>query len=235
MPRKARRCLALQHVAFEDLGMFAQVLGESGFQIDYRQAGVHPVMPDEWLSADLVVVLGGPIGAYETDKYPWLTAQIAGMRSRLDKQLPALGICLGAQLMAAAMGARVYAGAAKEIGWSPVVLTEAGKYSCLAHLQGVPVLHWHGDTFDLPEGAILLASTTRTQNQAFSIGDFALALQFHAEVETAAIEPWLIGHSCELAQANISVPLLRAQAADQQAHAQRAGRAMFSAWLAGQG
>ena len=102
--------------------------------------------------------------------------------------------------MAAALGARVYPAQCKEVGWAPVTLTPAGQASPLRHLgQDVSVLHWHGDTFDLPQGATLLASTAICANQAFSYGPTALGLQFHVEVVPGEIERWLIGHACEIA------------------------------------
>ncbi|WP_431513074.1 glutamine amidotransferase [Variovorax sp. DAIF25] len=225
------RCIALQHLAFEDLGLFAPVLREAGWTIDYRQAGVSPLEPAEWREADLVVVLGGPIAAYDTGLYPFLHDEIAGLRARLALRRPTLGLCLGAQLMASALGARVYFSGSKEIGWAPVALSTAGQASCLAPLANVPVLHWHGDTFELPEGAELLASTPLTPHQAFSHGRNALALQFHPEADPARIEPWLIGHACELAQAGIDIPALRAQSAAQGNAPQASASAMLRAWL----
>jgi len=218
-------------VAFEDLGVFRPVLEARGFAIESRQAGASPLTAAQWLAADLVVVLGGPIGVYETDRYPWLADEVDGLRARLDADRPTLGICLGAQLMARALGARVYPAPAKEIGWSVLALTEAGRRSSLSRLQDAPVLHWHGDTFDLPDGATRLASTALTPNQAFALGETALALQFHAEADGAAIEPWLIGHTCELGHAGVSVPDLRAQSAALRDAAAAAGAAMLSDWL----
>ena len=121
-----------------------------------------------------------------------------------------LGICLGAQLIARALGSPVYPGARKEIGWGPLELTTYGRHSPLQHLDTVPVLHWHGDTFDLPDGADRLASTAVTANQAFAVGPAIFALQFHAEVEAKNFERWLIGHRLEIASvAGLSVGGLR--------------------------
>ncbi|WP_028533958.1 glutamine amidotransferase [Paludibacterium yongneupense] len=225
-------CIVLRHLAFEDLGLLADVLTRKGFVIDYRQAGVDAIAEGEWDDAELVVVLGGPIGVYEDGIYPWLGAEIAGIARRLQHGRPTLGICLGAQLMAAALGARVYPGPAKEIGWSALALTEAGRASCLSALENEPVLHWHGDTFDLPAGADLLASSALTPHQAFSCGDKVLALQFHPEVFGPDIEPWLIGHVDELKQAAIDIPTLR-----EQSHAARgrAGAILMENWLQGCG
>lgn len=227
-----KKCIALQHLAFEDLGLFAEVLVHAGYEIDYRQAGIAPLAVDEWRGAELVVVLGGPIAAYDTHLYPLLDDELAGLRERLALRRPTLGLCLGAQLMASALGARVYpSSSAKEIGWAPVELSDAGKASCLAPLAGVPVLHWHGDTFDIPPGGELLARTAGTPHQAFSHGRNALALQFHPEADPARIEPWLIGHSCELAQARVDIPALRAQSAAQGTSTRAPAAAVLTAWL----
>ena len=226
------RCITVRHVAFEDLGVFEPELRRSGWSIEYRQAGVDAVTPDEWTHADLVVVLGGPIGAYEVDAYPWLADLVDGMRGRIRAGRPLIGICLGAQLMAAATGARVLPGRRKEIGWGEVTLTAAGRDSPLRHLAGVPVLHWHGDTFDLPAGTESLASTAITPNQAFAIGSHALALQFHPEADAARIEAWLIGHTVELAAAGCDVGVLRAASQAHGAAAAEAGRALLRDWLA---
>ncbi len=182
--------------------------------------------------ADLLVVLGGPIGVYETAAYPFLTGEMDAVASRIAAGRPTLGICLGAQIVAAALGALVYPGGEKEIGWSPVDLTPEGSSSVLAPLGSSgpgqaasrpAVLHWHGDTFDLPSGAALLASTPKYKNQAFSypasLGDSkmppVLALQFHLEVTPAALESWYVGHANEIAATvGISVSGLREQATE---------------------
>ncbi len=228
-----RRCLALRHLAFEDLGVFESELQHWGFAVEYRQAGVEPLSASDWQDADLVVVLGGPIGAYELERYPWLADQIEQLRLRLQAHKPVLGICLGAQLMAAALGARVYAGQQKEIGWAGLTLNMAGHASALRHLAAVQVLHWHGDTFDVPAQATLLASTDITPHQAFSVGAHALALQFHPEVDATGIEAWLIGHTLELAQAGCDLAALRQSSRQHGAPAAIAGRTMLREWLAG--
>ncbi len=144
-----------------------------------------------------------------------------------------LGICLGAQLIARAAGARVYPGKQKEIGFSPLTLTPAGEASCLAALAaaGGNVLHWHGDTFDLPEGAERLASTPITENQAFGLGPNILALQFHMEAEPERLERWLIGHTGEIAQAGLDVRALRADIGRHGAAVTQAGAQAFNRWL----
>jgi GMP synthase (glutamine-hydrolysing) len=208
---KTRTASAIRHVAFEDLGSFAPVLEAAGYTVRYLEAADGLASPAVAEEADLLVVLGGPIGAYEDDAYPFLADELRLLERRLAAGRPLLGICLGAQLIARALGASVYPGAVKEIGWSPVRLTDAGESSCLRHLgQGVPVLHWHGDTFDLPAGATRLASNEAYQNQAFACGDAVLALQFHLEVEPARLERWFVGHAAEIAAtAGVDVQGLR--------------------------
>jgi GMP synthase (glutamine-hydrolysing) len=225
------KCVALRHVAFEDLGLFGPALQERGYAIEYVQAGLGGLTPLDWVSADLVVVLGGPIGVGDTDIYPWLTDEIDGIRRRLDSQRPLLGICLGAQLMAAALGARVAPLPRQEIGWAPLALTEAGAKSPLQHLAGLDVLHWHGDAFELPTDAVLLAATPLTPHQAFSIGRHALALQCHAEADATRIEPWLIGHTAELRAASIDIGQLRAWPGLQPDRQARAAGRLVHAWL----
>jgi GMP synthase (glutamine-hydrolysing) len=229
-PTQPRRVAAIRHLAFEDLGLFAETLSASGWHLSYHDAGLEDlVVPLQ--EADLAVVLGGPIGVYETDRYPFLKTELAALEQRLATGRPTLGICLGAQLMAAALGARVYPGGRKEIGWSEVQLTEAGLASSLVHLVDQPVLHWHGDTFDLPPGAVRLASTTLYENQAFSYGQHALALQFHAEADYRRIEQWLIGHTGELSAAGIDILDLRACSQRLGPGLQVAGSKLLTDWL----
>ncbi|TAK49043.1 MAG: glutamine amidotransferase [Xanthobacteraceae bacterium] len=225
-------CLALRHVAFEDAGILAPLLARRGIDLAYVEAGGDAPDSGAWLAADLVVVLGGPIGVYDTTDYPFLTDEIAMLRARLAARRPTLGICLGAQLIAAALDARVAPGPAKEIGYAPLDLTAEGRASVLAPLDGVAVLHWHGDNLDLPGGATRLASTSVCPTQAFAVGRHALGLQFHIETEPRALERWLIGHAAELSQARIAPASLRAQAATHGAATAAAGRRVLDAWLA---
>ena len=170
--------LAIRHVDFEHLGTFEAALARRGYAVRYVDAATDDIAALDALAPRLLVVLGGPIGAYEEALYPFLLGELRLIERRLAAGMPILGICLGCQLIARALGARVYPGKAKEIGWSPIALTEAGRASPLAHLAGCDhrVLHWHGDTFDLPDGVELLASTKLTAHQAFRRGTNALAL-----------------------------------------------------------
>lgn len=227
MPMKI--AAVVRHVHFEDLGTFAEALAQARYGVRYHDIGRHN-LPDP-LAPDLLIVLGAPIGVYEDGKYPFLRDEIALLEARLAAGLPTVGICLGAQLIARALGARVYPSGIKEIGWAPVDLTEAALSTPLRHLASAPVLHWHGDTFDLPRRALHLASTAKCRNQAFSMGEKILGVQFHPEVDPAAgIEPWLVGHAAELGQAEIDPRQLREGAKAAGALPVRA-RQMFADWL----
>jgi GMP synthase (glutamine-hydrolysing) len=204
-----KRAVAIRHVSFEDLGNFGPVLAAHGFDIRYVDCGIDDIAAVDPCNPDLLIVLGGPIGAYEDEFFPFIKDEIRLLEQRLEARRPTLGICLGAQLIARTLGARVYPGPQKEIGWSRLTMTTPGTKSPLRHLSA-PVLHWHGDTFDLPREATLLASTEKCVNQAFSWGDNILALQFHPEVIGRNIEQWFIGHACEISATDgVSVPVLR--------------------------
>jgi len=179
--------------------------------------------------------MGGPIGVYDSADYPFLAHEIDAIRARLAGRKPTLGICLGAQLMAAALGAHVYPGTqGAEIGWFP--LQRADTQSSPAWFapllaSGLHLFHWHGDTFDLPAGALHLARTEKYENQAFSIDNFALALQFHPEVTELGLERWYVGHTCELHQKHISVRQLRADAHTHAPALLQAATQFWNLWL----
>ena len=192
---------AIRFVHFEDLGTFETALGSHGYTVTYADAAGDDIIDLNPLAPDLLICLGGPIGAYEDNLYPALKGVLKIVERRLSADRPMLGICLGAQIMARALDARVYPGGRKEIGWSPLRLTESGRAGYLRHLgaESTSVLHWHGDTFDLPDRATLLASSELYAHQAFAVGSNVLGLQFHAEVTAASLERWYIGHACEIA------------------------------------
>lgn len=224
--------IAIRHVAFEDLDGFAAPLAARGYSIAYRDAPVEDLGVPELLAADLVVVLGGPIGAYEDALYPFLAAELRLIEARLKAGRAVLGICLGAQLMARALGARVYPGN-KELGWAPLDLTEAGRASPLRFIApGLKVLHWHGDTFDMPADASHLAATPLNPHQAFAYQCHALALQFHIEATAAGLERWYVGHAVEIAAtARADVATLREEAGRHAALLAPRGKAVLESWL----
>ncbi|MBB3693329.1 glutamine amidotransferase [Sphingomonas sp. BK580] len=222
--------VAIRHVAFEDLGHLDAPLRAAGYAVRYVEAAEGSVAALDPLAPDLLVVLGGPMGVYDAPEHPFLGEELALLRARLAARRPTLGLCLGAQLIAAALGARVYPGLVKEIGYAPVTLTAEGTASPLAALPaGQPVLHWHGDTFDLPAGATLLASTDVYRQQAFSVDRHALALQFHLEADR--IERWLAGHAAELSAAQIDPAALARDAAHHDAALRDAAEAVLTRWL----
>jgi GMP synthase (glutamine-hydrolysing) len=235
MPTHSRRALVLNHVPFEDTDSLNAPLLERDFEIEVADVATAcwPLPLAE--SCDLLVVLGGPIGVYDQQDYPFLKDEINCIGQRLAARKPILGICLGAQLMAAALGARVYPGKrGAEIGWSPLQAAPKAKTPAwFAPLlaPGVSAFHWHGDTFDLPTGALPLASSALYANQAFAIGDFALALQFHPEVSAKGLERWYVGHACELHHAGIAAASLRSAAREHAATLEAAAARFWQLWL----
>lgn len=228
-----REVLAVRHVYFEDLGSFERVLGDRGRPVRYVDVGFARIGALNPLSASLMVILGGPINAVDDARYPTLTPLAGMIEKRIAAGLPTLGICLGAQLIARVLGARVYAGPRPEIGWTPLTLTPAGHASPLAHLDAAStsMLHWHGDTFDLPDGATRLASTALCENQAFAWGENVLGLQCHPEVRADRFEPWLIGHASEIVSAGVDVNALRADTARHGPQLEAQASRMFGEWL----
>ncbi len=225
------KALAVRHVLFEDLGLIEPLLENRGYDVTYLEAGIDQVArPME--EADLLVVLGGPIGVGDSASYPFIRDEVDALSRRLDSCRPTLGICLGAQLMAAALGAEVRPTGRTEIGFGELDLTPAGLRSPLAGLAGVPVFHWHGDEFEIPSGCEGLASTEGFPNQAFSRGREILGLQFHIEADWRRIERWLIGHAHELETAGFDVPEIRADAERFGPALTDAATTMFGEWLA---
>jgi GMP synthase (glutamine-hydrolysing) len=190
--------VAIQHVEFEGPGAIAREAAAQGIALRVCRPDRGEGLPDVGNLAGLVV-MGGPMGVSDTQVYPWLADEIELVGAALARGLPVLGVCLGAQLLAAACGARVYRGPAAEIGPGTVTLSAAGRADPVLGAAGggeLPVVHWHGETFDLPEGATRLAASELYRNQAFRAGGRAQAgagaygLQFHIEVDAALLEGW---------------------------------------------
>jgi len=176
----------LQHVPFEGLGSIEAWLSERGAAVHTTRFYQPPVLLPDPRSIDLVIVMGGPMSVNDEREYPWLRQEKAFVKEAADRGTAVLGVCLGAQMIASALGARVFANTHKEIGWFPVqaVSTDADVFRFLPQTT---VFHWHGETFDLPPEAVHLASSAGCRNQAFQIGRRVIGLQFHLETtpETA--------------------------------------------------
>jgi GMP synthase (glutamine-hydrolysing) len=230
-PAELRTALALRHVSYLDLGAFEEMLRARGFRVRYFDIGSGDLTTLDPGHAELLVVLGAPLHAYDIDKYPFLRKEIALLEARLASGRPCFGVGLGAHLMARALGARVHPGPAYRIGWGPLTLTPSGTASPLRHIAG-PVLHWHTDTFELPRGAERLASTEACPDEAFAYGRNALALQFHVEGVAKKFERWLISRAPELAAVpGLSVTRLRADTARFARVTAAQGQRCLAEWL----
>lgn len=227
-----KRALVIRHVDHEGIAGYREPIEAAGYEVERVAAHQTGCARLDILSPDLVIVMGGPMGVYDTERFPWLADEIAVLRRRLAANRPTLGVCLGSQLIAAALDAPVRKGPVREIGFAPIALTDAGHAGPLRHLHDTEMLHWHGDTFDVPEGCQLLA-TTANYAQAFARGAM-LALQFHAEMgEDARFDQWLVNDAADIAEVGETPQSLRAAHDVKGPHAVRAGQAMIAEWLAG--
>ncbi len=190
------KVLILMHDREEDAGTIQTYLDERGAETRIARLYAGEPLPGDALRFDAVVSMGGPMNVYEDDKYPYLKEETEFLARCFREGLPVLGICLGAQLMARAAGAKVTRAPREETGWYTVTLTDAGRND--PFFQGLPdaftVFQLHGDTFDIPGNAALLATSETCRNQAFRIGN-SLALQFHLEIQADKLAVWLIGHN----------------------------------------
>lgn len=188
-----RKLLILQHVPSEPLGVLDPLLRAAGFRIRYVNFSRDPSAQIDVSRYGGLIVLGGPMNVDQAESYPHLLHEIELIHAALTREIPTLGICLGAQLLAAALGARVHPNPVSEIGWYPLKLSEAAQSDALfRHLDSaIPVFQWHAYTFTEPRETVHLASTDSCANQAFRYRDFAYGLQFHLEVDAALIRRWL--------------------------------------------
>ena len=185
------RVLVLQHIACEHPGVFSEVMRDRGVEQVPVELDENEPLPD-WREFDAVLAMGGPMGAVDDAEHPWLAPEKRLVREAVDDGRPFLGVCLGVQLLAAALDARVYPAERPEVGLLPVELTPEGRDDPLFAGVEEPLvsLQWHGDTFDLPDGAALLARSPLVPNQAFRAAERAYGVQFHLEVTGEMAREW---------------------------------------------
>lgn len=233
-PMKQKTALIIRHVPYEGVAGFRDPIEAAGYQVDRVDVSDPGFSQIDLCHHDLLIMMGGPMGFYEQDQHPWISCQLRRLAKRLEADRPTLGVCFGAQMIAAALGARVYPGPAKEVGFHPVRIHDNAIDGPLRHLVEVPVLHWHGDTFDLPNGVELLASSHVYDHQAFRRGANLLALQFHAEMgRDERFNAWIEEWPESVVEAGGTESDLRAAHEQFGPIAVAAGQSMIADWLEG--
>jgi GMP synthase (glutamine-hydrolysing) len=226
-----------QHVPYEPLGTLDPLLKESGFRLRYVNFGRVPSARPTLDRYEALVVLGGPMNSDQIDSYPNLKTEVEIIREAVDRNMSVLGICLGAQLLAKALGGSVRRNAVREIGWYDVDVTDAGRSDPIlsAFADRQRVFQWHEDGIELPPGAQLLASSPASPVQAFRYGEHAYGLQFHLEVDGSLIERWLRvpEHVATLEEegGNIDPAVIRAETRRSIGPLQELSRETFSRWI----
>jgi GMP synthase (glutamine-hydrolysing) len=231
------KVLVFQHVPYEPLGTLDPLLKEAGFRLRYVNFGREPRQRPVLDGYEALIVLGGPMNSDQIDTYPNLITEVEIIREAVSRDLSVLGICLGAQLLAKALGGSVSRNEVREIGWYDVDITAAGRrdpvLSAFAPRQ--EVFQWHEDGISLPPGAELLASSPASPVQAFRFGEHAYGFQFHLEANLPLIERWLgvPAHQASLQEerGSIDPEQIRRKAATSVAPLERLSRATFSRWI----
>lgn len=185
------RACVLQHIRCEPPGLFTGLLDDRGFAVETIELDEGDVLPD-WHEVDVVLAMGGPMGACDETGHPWLATEKEWIAAAVRGRTPYLGVCLGAQLLAASLGAEVDVGHAPEVGVLPVEVTGPGRADPVFGVLGdqFPALQWHRDTFAIPAGAVQLGRSVAYPNQAFRFGEVAYAVQFHVEVADSMLAEW---------------------------------------------
>lgn len=235
MPRP--KILVFQHVPFEPLGTLDPLLKKSGFRIRYVNFGRQPESRPVLEKYEALIVLGGPMSSDQIDTYPNLITEAKIIREAVERGMSVLGICLGAQLLATALGGTVSRNAVREIGWHDVELTEAGRSDRVlaSFKQNQQVFQWHDDGISLPPGAVHLASSDASPVQAFRYGEHAYGFQFHLEASHSLIERWLTvpDHQMTLEEerGRIDAETIRRQTKDSIGPLQDLSQQTFSRWI----
>ncbi len=190
----------LQHVPFEGLGSIQRWLDEAGYQISGTRFFASALLPDS-ADLDLLIVMGGPMSVHDECQYAWLKEEKRFIKAMIDGGKPLLGVCLGAQLIADVLGARVYKNREREIGWFPIQGLASGDADRFSFPPSVPVFHWHGETFELPAGAVHLAQSRACTHQAYQVGNSVMGLQFHLEMTPESVQSILTHGRHELTPA----------------------------------
>ena len=222
----------LQHIRCESLGSLANVLKAANIQPDYVRTFEGCPVPTEMGDAAGLIVMGGPMGVNEHYRYPFLRQEMRLIEQALKEEKPVLGVCLGSQLLAAVLGATVTPGKRKEIGWYPITATLSGRQDPLWKGIESPLVafHWHGDVFNLPRGAVSLASSEMTTCQAFRYGALAYGFLFHMEVTRAIIKDMVTTFAAELVAAGLDSSTLADHAEDYLPRLQMVGQVVFVRW-----
>ena len=201
---------AIYNIEFEDLGYLKTILSEKGISLHEHSAFSTEdlIQPSK---EDLLIIMGGPMSANDEKKYLFIRKELQIIENHIKNNGKIIGICLGAQLIAKVLGSRIYKGNKKEIGWGKLNLHNEDIFDSISELKDVDILHWHGETFNLPKECTRLASNNNYENQAFQYKDIALGLQFHIEVTSKGLESWYKGHKHELEEEKIDIEYLRQQ------------------------
>ncbi len=223
----------LQHHPVENLGTIADALEGAALAWQYVRVYDGQPVPASIKGAGGLIIMGGPMGVYQTDRYPWLGDEMRLIENAMKSNLPVLGVCLGAQILAAALGAKVERNPkGKEIGWYPIRLSDSAKHDRL--MRELPAtltpFHWHGDIFDLPSGAVSLASSEKTPCQAFRHGNKAYGFQFHFEATRDGVSAMAGAFAKELDREHIAADRMIAQADEFTPALEKISDTVFSRW-----